>query len=126
MASSQVEAFAPLAIPLPEGPEDKYFTDAQWTTLLAILDTVIPSITRDASTSHQINQITISDKEYNDAMDHIKANIVNPPSTELLDKYLQECPSKSLRYQELLRRSLVVHSRDAPKKGLRVVLAALK
>jgi len=105
---------------------DQHFTDAQWTTLMAIMDTVIPAVHREATTSYQTTQLTISNEKYSKAVEHLKANVVDPPSTELLDSYLSERPSENPAFQALLRRTLVDYSRDDARKGLAIMLSALK
>jgi hypothetical protein len=124
MASS--ELLAPLATPLPDGPPEGFFTDANWSTMMAIMDTVIPSIRREITTSNKLYQLTISDVEYNSKVNHLKKTVVNAPDSESLDEYLNERPSDIPRFQDLLKRTIVCFARDDAKKGLTFVLSTLK
>jgi len=126
MATAEVEALAPLATPLPDGPSELPFSGLQWTTLLAIMDTVIPSIRRETTTSNQINQLTISDVEYNQTVQQLKKTLVNAPTSEALDEYLDEKPSDNPRFQALLQRTLSTFAHDDAKQGLSFVLTTLK
>jgi hypothetical protein len=124
MASSDL--LAPLVTPLPDAPTEGFFTDANWSTLMAIMDTVIPSIRRETTTSNKLYQLTISDVEYNAKANHLKRTVVNPPDSESLELYLNERPSDIPRFQDLLKRTLVFFTRDDAKKGLTLVLSTLK
>ena len=125
-SSDQVGMLAPLSTPLPEPPGDEAFTPEQWTTLLAIMDTVIPSIRRETALDKKNSTLTVSDIQYNKVVDHLKKSMVNAPTSNLLDEYFDERPSESARFQDLLRRTLVHYSRDDARKGLAFVLSALK
>lgn len=126
MATTEVEALAPLATPLPDEPSDLPFSELQWKTLLAIMDTVIPSIRRETTTSNQINQLTISDVEYNQTVQQLKKTLVNAPTSEALDEYLDEKSSDNPRFQALLQRTLSTFAHDDAKQGLSFVLTTLK
>ncbi len=126
MTSNQVDALAPLATPLPDGPTELPFSELQWATLLAIIDTVIPSIRRETTTNNKISHLPISDVEYNKAVHRLKETLVNPPDSETLDEYLDEKPSDNPRFQALLQRTLSVYVREDAKKGLSFILSTLK
>ena len=106
MATTEVEALAPLATPLPEGPSELPFSALQWSTLLAIMDTVVPSIRRETTTNSDVKQLTISDVEYNQTVHLLQETLVNSPDSESLDEYLNEKPSENPRFQALLQRTL--------------------
>ena len=93
---------------------------------MAIMDTVIPSIRREITTSNKLYQLTISDVEYNSKVNHLKKTVVNAPDSESLDEYLNERPSDIPRFQDLLKRTIVCFARDDAKKGLIFVLSTLK
>jgi hypothetical protein len=126
MATSEVEALAPLATPVPDGPTELPFSELQWSTLLAIMDTVIPSIRRETTTNDKINQLTISDVEYNKTVKHLKKTLANSPDSESLDEYLDEKPSDNQRFQAMLQRTLSTFVRDDTRQGLSLVLTTLK
>jgi hypothetical protein len=126
MATTEVEALAPLATPPPDGPTKLPFSGLQWTTLLAIMDTVIPSIRRETTINNKVNQLTISDIEYNQTVHHLKKTLVNSPTSESLDEYLDEKPSDNPRFLALLQRTLSTFARDDAKQGLSLILTTLK
>lgn len=90
------------------------------------MDTIIPSIRRETTTSNKIAQLTVSDVQYNTAVDHLKNTVVNPPTNESLDEYLDERPSANPRFQPLLKRYLGQYAPEDAKKGLSFVLSTLK
>jgi len=122
MASTVV----PLATPLPDGPTEESLTAAQWTTLMAIMDTVIPSIRRDTTTNKTISQLTIADVQYNTAAGHIQKTMVNAPDSESFDEYLNEKASDHPRFQALLKRTLAHYTPEESRKGLAFILSALE
>lgn len=126
MATSEVEALTPLATPVPDGPTELPFSELQWSTLLAIMDTVIPSIRRETTTNNTINQLTISDVEYNKTVKHLKKTLANSPDSKSLDEYLDEKPSDNQRFQALLQRTLSTFVRDDARQGLSLILTTLK
>jgi 3-methyladenine DNA glycosylase AlkD len=126
MNSDQIEALAPLAAPLPDPPVGEAFTPEQWTILLAIMDAVIPSVRRETDAGDKISQYTITDVEYNKTVDHLKRTVVDTPDSQSLEEYFLERPSENPRFQDLLKRTLVVYSREDVRKGLAFVLSALK
>ena len=117
---------APLAAALPEGPDGEAFTAEQWTTLLAIMDTVIPSIRRETASTNPKSHFIVSEQEYDTAAFHLQKTVVDPPDRESLDKYLDERPSDNPRFQDLLKRTLVFYGREDSRKGLALVLSTLK
>jgi len=127
MSSNHLDILAPLTVSLPEGPSAKeYFTEAQWTTLMAIMDTVIPSVLRESTTDHELGRLTITDVQCNTAADHIRRNVVDAPDMESLDGYLNERPSDIPAFEDLLKRMLVFYVRDDARKRLTFVLSILK
>lgn len=93
---------------------------------MAIMDTVIPSIRRQSVHASPHTSISIPDVQYNSAMDHIKMNVTEAPSSEELDEYMDERPSENKAFEDLLKRTLVHYAREDVRKGLAVVLSALK
>jgi hypothetical protein len=126
MTTRQMELLAPLANPLPDLPPGDPFTGEQWKILMAIMDTIIPSIRREATTNNKVDQLTVSDVQYNTAVDHLKNTVVNPPTGEYLDEYLDERPSANPGFQSLLKRYLGQYAPDDAKKGLSFILSTLK
>lgn len=94
---------------------------------MSIMDTVIPSVRRESSASPSApGRLTISDARCNTAADKIRKTVVDAPSNEALEAYLNERPSENADFQDLLRRTLVYYVRDDARKSLGFVLSALK
>jgi hypothetical protein len=126
LIGSTQAALAPLTIPLPHLPEGEPFTADQWTTLLAIMDAVIPSVQRGAESGSSTTQQTISHAEYNTTVEDFKKAVVGTVEDKTLDEYLSEKPSEIPRFRALLKRSMVSFSREDVRKNLALVLSALK
>lgn len=126
MATAQMAILAPLANPLPSPPSGEAFTPEQWTTLMAIMDTVIPSVRRQSVQANPRTSISIPDVQYSSAIDHIKTSVSEAPSSEELDKYMDERPSENKAFEDVLKRTLIHYARDDVRKGLIFVLSALK
>ncbi|KAK2630194.1 hypothetical protein QTJ16_001014 [Diplocarpon rosae] len=126
MASSLPSVSGHLPTLLPDGPPATPFTDANWTTLLAIMDAVLPSIRREGSpeTRSQFRK-TITDTQFHDTITHLKETVVDAPDSKALDEYLDERPSDIPRFRELLKRTLGDYVPQDARKGLGIVLASL-
>ena len=124
--SHKAGALAPLAVALPDPPAGEVFTKGQWSSLLAIMDTVVPSVRRDTVATDKINQHAILDAEYTKTLENLQANVSQAQGTAALDEYLEERPSDNPRFCELLLRTLVVFTSETARKRLSLVLSALK
>lgn len=114
---------------LPDGPTQNPYTDASWATLLAILEAILPSIRREAAGAagaEPVWQRSISDEEYHRTLDHLTATMVDAPNGDDWARYLAERLSEIPRFQDLLRRTLGVYAHADARRGLGVLLAALK
>ncbi|KAL5353149.1 hypothetical protein ACLOAV_001180 [Pseudogymnoascus australis] len=111
----------PLSTPLPPLPDD-VFTSAQWSILLALMDTVVPRIVRAsaASPSRAIDELVISEAEYGAI-----ARATGNDEGETLDAYLAERPSESEEFKGLLRRQLVSYAREDQRRPLMLILSIL-
>lgn len=117
---------APLATPLPAIDRDDPFTEAQWTTLMSIMDSVIQSVTDDAARMDERSHMVVETKEYSETVKHIKDQVVGNLSEENLRAYFQEKASDVPEFQELMKRTFSCNVPQKGQKGLGVVLSALK
>ena len=122
MTSKVNEVVGHLPTLLPDGPEESPFTEANWNTLLAIMDTVIPSISREKKTSNS-NQRPISETEYQATVDQL---VVDPPNEKDLNDYFNERASDIPAFHELLKRMLAHYTPEDSRKGLGFILSSLK
>jgi hypothetical protein len=117
---------APIPTPLPEVSAEQPFTEANWTTLMAVMDTVIPSIRRESASNHELSRYVLPDPKYNTAVAEIKSTVANISDDNLLDIYLDEKPSSIPRFQELLRMTFLKFVHDDGRKKMAFILGALK
>lgn len=121
-------AITPLAVALPDPPSDTYFTPEQWTTLLALMDTVVPSLKCEmaAPLHRSLDDSLLPDVKYNSITNTLKKTLLTSPTDVQLDEFLSEKASASPDFQELLKRSLIQYSREDARKGLAFLMSALK
>ena len=124
MTSAELKVFAPLATPLPPPKDGQVLTDSQWTTLMAIADTVIPSV--QVSTEQSPTQFVIQASDYTTSTEIIKKAVPTKDSAEKARQYLNERPSSIPDFREAISRLLSDHLRDDAQKGIRVILSALE
>ncbi|KAG4442836.1 hypothetical protein IFR05_001717 [Cadophora sp. M221] len=126
MTSTALAAVAPLTAPLPDAPVGNYYTKAQWKTLMALMDTVIPSIKREsvASTS-SIDEEHIPDTIYSTLVHQLKRAVTNAPTEVELEQYLAEKPSDNPDFHDLVKRTLMHYSREDARKGFSFLLSGL-
>jgi hypothetical protein len=92
------------------------------------MDTVIPSVHRESQSSGPVdlNRQAISDSRYIEAVEHLKQTVARPPETAILDEFLGEKPSDSPEFLDMLKRTLIHYTREDARRGLGLVLSALK
>ncbi len=126
MASSTMNIVGPLPTPLPAAPGVEPFSELNWRTLMAIMNTVIPSIHRQTKSSDEFKQLLIPDAEYNKVVGSIKRTVAGVSDDQLLDVYFDENASSIPRFEELLRDTFNLYVREEGKKGMAFILSALK
>jgi hypothetical protein len=128
MDSTSINVVAPRAAPLPDAPTENYFTEVQWTTLMAIMDTVVPCIKRESAFSAppNLSEDTVPDMICNALTDNLQRSTVDAPNSAQLDQYLAEKPSDNPEFQVLVKRTLMQYSREDARKGLSFLLTAMK
>ena len=120
------EPVSPTATPLPPIPKEDPLTPAQWKTLLAILDTVIPAI-KPMSTAVTQTELGIADAEYNTTLARLTAS--NPPrhlpADQAIRDYLADNATNTPASQLELQRMFAVHMSPDQRKGLLMILNVL-
>ena len=124
MTSAVLDSFAPLNAPLPPAPKGDVFTAAQWRTLMAIADAIIPAI--EVSTAHSHDKLCLEASEYANAIEQIKS--LTPPSADgkAAERYLSESASSTPGFRDSIHRQLGQYVREDALKGIRVILSALE
>lgn len=120
-------SYTPLDSPLPPPPEEDIFTPDQWTILLAIADTIIPSIR--SSDSIDPSALSVPDSELAAARSHLQNGLDNPhseESTHLITSYLEEAASSVPQFKDSLKAIFGRHVHHEARKGLSLILTALK
>ncbi|KAG9242106.1 hypothetical protein BJ878DRAFT_536109 [Calycina marina] len=108
----------PLNTLVPATATKQYFTEAQWTTLMSIMDTVISPIYSHSNSDYNDSQISISNEDYNRMVKHLNEKVTDAPPEELLNRFLAERPSEIPRFDEVLRRTLTEFTPDKQRNDL--------
>lgn len=126
MTSTIANKLAPLATPIPAFTGQDPWTPAQWTTFFSFMDTVIPSIQRNSSTSDTKSHLTVSSEKYNETVKHIREKVVTDLDDAALDQYFGERATDIPEFKELLRRNICYYVPSKGQRGLGFILTALK
>ena len=124
MTTTQLNLIAPLDVPLPPPPEGEAFTESQWTTLMAIADTVIAKIEVSSTTSTK--SLCLPTSDYATAVEDLKQRLPSGSKEQLVQSYLRENASSVPGFRDLLRRTVADYMREDSKKAVRVILSALE
>lgn len=116
---------APIPTPVTDEVYENPFTGTQWTTLMAIMDTIIPSIQQD-STTDQIDHRSISALEYDSLVNSFEEILDEKFSSELYDEYLNMKASDYPKFQNTLKHVFGNFLPEANRKGMAFILSTLE
>ncbi|OAL56424.1 long chain fatty alcohol oxidase [Pyrenochaeta sp. DS3sAY3a] len=124
--SLPTEPVSPKATPLPPLPSEDPLTPAQWKTLLAIADTVVPAI-KPMSTANTRTEIAIVDNEYSTAVSKLRGlTPKDDPDVEAAVKdYLEDYASKDPAFKLQLQRLFAMYMPHSQRKELIMLLNIL-
>lgn len=118
-------SYTPLTAPLPPLNTAQIFTDQQWQTLLALADTVIPTI-RAREAPHSSSDKVVAASELDKAVASLTDSIPGPDAKQLAIRYLEERPSANPLFKEAIQRLFSDFVHDEGKNGMSLILNALK
>jgi hypothetical protein len=116
---------APIPTPVTNVSVENPFTETQWTTLMAIMDTIIPSIQKDAPNSQATHQ-SISGEEFDAVVDSLKETLEEKYGTELYEEYLTKKASDDPKLQNILKHAFGKLLPEANRKGMAFILSTLE
>ena len=121
------EPVSPKATPLPPLPAEDPLTPAQWKTLLAIADTVIPAV-KPTSTANRRTEVAVADNEYSTAVSALRGLTPgNDPDADTAAKeYLADNASSNPLFRLELQRIFAMYMPQTTKKQLTTVLSILE
>ncbi|KAE8151745.1 hypothetical protein BDV25DRAFT_128547 [Aspergillus avenaceus] len=122
--TEQAVAYTPLEVPTPPVPTREVFTELQWTTLMSIADTVIPSI-RGPNAPKSTTAKVIPQSQYDATVSSLTASIHGPDSAAVAAKYLEENASSNPHFRPALQRLLSEYVHEEGRNGLSFILNAL-
>ena len=117
--------YVPLEAPLPPVPSTSYFSEAQWKTLFAVADAIIPSI-RTSASSKSPNDRVISQTEWDAAVSKLKATIPGPDAEKIAVQYLEENVSSNPAFRASVERIFGTFVHEEGRNGIGLILNALE
>lgn len=117
--------YTPREVPLPPGPDASFFTEAQWKTLFALADTIIPSI-RTAATVRSSTDKVISTAEWDSAVTKLSSLIPSPDAAKVAAIYLEEDVSSNPVFRACVERIMGHYVHEEGKSGFGLIMNALK
>jgi hypothetical protein len=121
------ESVSPKAAQLPALPTEDPLTPAQWKTLLAIADAIVPAI-KPMSTARVKTEIAVTDNEYSTAVSTLSQLTPehDPGADDAARDYLADHASRNPAFKLGLQRILAMYMPPSQKKELLMVLSILK
>ena len=101
------------------------FTDTQWATLMAIMDTIIPSIKNDTTTDQTTHQ-SISAEEFEAAVTSLKDTLEKEHDDKVYEEYLNQKASDEPKFQNTLKHTFGKLLPESNRKGLAFILSTLE
>lgn len=124
MAQSSITSNHITLTPLPPLPENDILGQSQWTTLLALLDTFIPSIVdQDVKVD---GKLRVSSDDYLNTIRSITSNLPKDCPPENVTSYMEEKASDIPVLRDTYRRILNLYIPGEARRGLALALNALK
>jgi hypothetical protein len=115
----------PVAIkssPLAPLPMEDVVTADQWRTLMAIADTVIPTVIEKSKEKTAFKELAIEPRDYSIAVATIDKHALRAEHKDLTIEYLNERPSQNPVFREAVRRFLAL---STPKDLLKLMQLGL-
>lgn len=125
MAIQDMASHTPLDVPLPPSPDVSFWSDAQWKTLFALCDAVVPSIRTPATTRSSKDKV-ISTGEWDAAVSKLTSLIPGPDAAKVATQYLEEDASSNPVFRAYVERILGDYVHDEGKNGFGLIMTALK
>ena len=114
-----------LASPLPPPPEGDPLTTVQWTTFLAIADTVIASV-QPATSANNLDQRCVPEHEYQDAIGDYRSSVTDRVDDAALESFFGEKLTDVDVLRPLLRRIMLDYVKPDAMRGIVIFLDLLK
>ncbi|KAH7128352.1 hypothetical protein B0J11DRAFT_431142 [Dendryphion nanum] len=123
--SLTTQTVSPKAAPLSPVPSQEILTPAQWKTLLAITDAIVPSV-KPIRTANARTELIATDNEYSSAISTLVGLSPSDHSEATATAYLQENTSSNPAFREAIHRLFSLHMPQATKKQFILVLNILR
>lgn len=126
MAQVATDGIEPAASPPSPAPETDPLTPAQWRTLMAFADTIVPDIKVKGKGAKKQIQLGVPDGEYSTALKTLRDQSSQSDREAVVKAYLSERPSQSPAFRETLWRFLSLYISQDAKRQLTMVFNLLE
>lgn len=93
-------------VPLPEAPSASFFSEAQWRTWYALMDTVVPAVVPSADGRDEVGDLAISSTLLESYYDAAQTKMSSPPNREQFEAYFLEKPSANEAFRAQMIRTM--------------------
>ncbi|EHL01767.1 putative Long-chain-alcohol oxidase FAO2 [Glarea lozoyensis 74030] len=114
----------PLPIEVTDENVANPFSDTQWTTLMSIMDTIIPSIQNDSSTDQNAHK-SFSAEEFNTAVNSLRDILEKEHDIKIYEEYLNRKASDESKFQNTLKHAFGKLLPESARKGMAFILSTL-
>ena len=115
---------SPKATTLPRLPAEDPLTPAQWKTLLAIAETVVPAV-KPATVAQIEHEVALPDNDYSAAISTLKGLTPDPDGEEAAKGLLEDNPALDPEFRDELRRVIALTLPQSNRKDLVMILNIL-
>ncbi|KAL1598803.1 hypothetical protein SLS60_007945 [Paraconiothyrium brasiliense] len=115
---------SPKATTLPPLPAEDPLTPAQWRTLLAIAETIVPAV-KPSATARGRTEIVVTDNEYSAIVSRLKGLTPDLDGEEAAKAVLDDNPALDPVFREELRRVIALTLPQSNRKDLSIILNIL-
>lgn len=120
MATAADVDLSHIDVPLPEAPSASFFTETQWKTWYALMDTVVPSVVPSSGEEEKHGELSVSSALLDSYYDAAQTKMSKPPSRSEFEAFLSEKPSSSDAFRAQMVRTLT-----GVPKGMREQLGSV-
>ncbi|KAI8961147.1 long-chain fatty alcohol dehydrogenase [Daldinia sp. FL1419] len=103
---------------------DDVFTESQWQTLLALVDSVVPSIVVGESTAENSTSIAITQGQFDRLYGQIQQKMASPPTAEEFQQYLKGRPAHNAKFVGAIK-GTIASLAPTPRKQLGFILSVI-
>lgn len=96
--------------------DDGFWKESTWAILFALIDAAVPPVVPESALTDKRSQLRISQRQYEEAYDHVCRTTTHPPELDKFKEYLRARPADNPRFVLSIKRVFSNLPDDAKKK----------